>query len=315
MAPGARRRPKRAGAQAAGPLADRAPSPRRRRPRSPRRSAASGTGTTATRGSATPRSRSARCSASAAARRREAFFWWLMHASQLTRPRLQVLYRLDGGTRAEERSCTSRATAVRPVRVGNGAVEQTQLDIYGELLQTRVAVRRRPVTGSTASIGDGGSPRSPTSSAGTGASRTRDLGGTRRAAALHPVEDDVLGRARPRGRLAEAGRIPAATWPLARERGRDRGVHRGPLLVRRAAELHPVGGAASSTPACCSARASGTATPRASASGARSTRCGGTWATGAPLPLPGRRRTAGRGGRVPVLLVLARGGPRDGRAA
>ena len=25
-----------------------------------------------------------------------AFFWWLMHASRLTQPRLQVLYRLDG---------------------------------------------------------------------------------------------------------------------------------------------------------------------------------------------------------------------------
>ena len=31
-----------------------------------------------------------------------AYFWWLMHASQLTHPHLQVLYRLDGGAlRAE----------------------------------------------------------------------------------------------------------------------------------------------------------------------------------------------------------------------
>ena len=30
----------------------------------------------------------------------ESFFWWLLHASQLTHPRLRVLYRLDGGERA-----------------------------------------------------------------------------------------------------------------------------------------------------------------------------------------------------------------------
>src|SRR5215207_358335 len=34
----------------------------------------------------------------------EAFFWWLLHASQLTHPHLQVLYRLNGGGRAPERT-------------------------------------------------------------------------------------------------------------------------------------------------------------------------------------------------------------------
>jgi GH15 family glucan-1,4-alpha-glucosidase len=67
----------------------------------------------------------------------EAFFWWLMHASQITHPRLQVLYRLDGGARAKERTLPLDGYAgSQPVRVGNGAVEQRQLDIYGDLLQT-----------------------------------------------------------------------------------------------------------------------------------------------------------------------------------
>ena len=35
-----------------------------------------------------------------------AFFWWLMHASQLTHPRLQVLYRLDGGVSPPRPSST-----------------------------------------------------------------------------------------------------------------------------------------------------------------------------------------------------------------
>jgi GH15 family glucan-1,4-alpha-glucosidase len=66
-----------------------------------------------------------------------AYLWWLMHASQLTHPRLRVLYRLDGGPRAPERSLALEGyRRSRPVRVGNGAAAQQQLDVYGELLQT-----------------------------------------------------------------------------------------------------------------------------------------------------------------------------------
>ena len=80
-------------------------------------------------------------------REAEAFFWWLLHASQLTHPRLQVLYRLDGGERATERMLDLDGyRGSRPVRVGNAAAEQTQLDIYGDLLKTALIYTeaRRP---------------------------------------------------------------------------------------------------------------------------------------------------------------------------
>jgi GH15 family glucan-1,4-alpha-glucosidase len=66
-----------------------------------------------------------------------AYFWWLMQASQLTHPRLRVLYRLDGGAHAPEQMLPlSGYRASRPVRIGNAAAAQLQLDTYGELLQT-----------------------------------------------------------------------------------------------------------------------------------------------------------------------------------
>ena len=64
-----------------------------------------------------------------------AFFSWILHASQLTHPRIQVLYRLDGRAEAAEESLSLDGyRGSRPVRVGNGAADQLQLDVYGELL-------------------------------------------------------------------------------------------------------------------------------------------------------------------------------------
>jgi GH15 family glucan-1,4-alpha-glucosidase len=72
-----------------------------------------------------------------------AFFSWLQHASQLTHPEVRVLYRLNGRQEADERSLPLRGYRdSRPVRAGNGAAGQTQLDVYGEVLDAAAEFAR-----------------------------------------------------------------------------------------------------------------------------------------------------------------------------
>jgi len=66
-------------------------------------------------------------------------FWWFMQATALTEPEVRVLYRLDGGIGDGVRERTLDLAGYRgsrPVRVGNGAAEQAQHDIYGALFET-----------------------------------------------------------------------------------------------------------------------------------------------------------------------------------
>lgn len=61
------------------------------------------------------------------------FMHWLLHASRLTRPRLQVLYTVDGkpGIREREVPDVKGYRYSVPVRLGNAAASQHQLDVYG----------------------------------------------------------------------------------------------------------------------------------------------------------------------------------------
>ncbi len=65
----------------------------------------------------------------------EAFVSWLLHATRLTRPRLGVLYDVFGEKTPKERSLPlSGYFGSRPVRTGNAAKDQLQLDVYGEVI-------------------------------------------------------------------------------------------------------------------------------------------------------------------------------------
>jgi GH15 family glucan-1,4-alpha-glucosidase len=66
----------------------------------------------------------------------EAFLSWLLHTTSMSLPELQVLYDVYGETRLTEHTLDhlSGFADSRPVRVGNDAHGQLQLDIYGEVV-------------------------------------------------------------------------------------------------------------------------------------------------------------------------------------
>lgn len=65
------------------------------------------------------------------------YMHWLLHASRLTRPRLQVLYTLFGKTQGKEEEVAGVPgyRGSLPVRVGNAASTQHQLDVYGWVVE------------------------------------------------------------------------------------------------------------------------------------------------------------------------------------
>ena len=65
-----------------------------------------------------------------------AFLEWLLHATKLTQPKLQVVYDIFGETALAEHELRHLEgyRGIGPVRVGNAAHTQLQLDIYGEVV-------------------------------------------------------------------------------------------------------------------------------------------------------------------------------------
>ncbi|HLW54606.1 MAG TPA: glycoside hydrolase family 15 protein [Candidatus Angelobacter sp.] len=63
------------------------------------------------------------------------FLTWLLHATRLTQPELRILYTVFGRRGPLERELSLRGHCdSRPVRIGNDARGQRQLDVYGEVI-------------------------------------------------------------------------------------------------------------------------------------------------------------------------------------
>jgi GH15 family glucan-1,4-alpha-glucosidase len=74
-----------------------------------------------------------------------AFLDWMLHATRPTWPELQVLYDVFGEARLPEREVPHLVGYAdsRPVRIGNDAHQQLQLDVYGEVVDAVSRFARR----------------------------------------------------------------------------------------------------------------------------------------------------------------------------
>ncbi len=139
---------------------------------------------------------------------------------------LQIMYGIDGRRDLTESTLDhlSGYAGARPVRIGNGAFDQRQNDVYGAVLDSFLLHTRTEQAAPAPALAD---------HPGTGRvcdervaePRPGHLGGARRSAALCVVEAHVLGRARSRRQARRDPRRPGAPGGLERDRRGDQGGH------------------------------------------------------------------------------------------
>ena len=174
----------------------------------------------------------------------EAQAWrdWLLRAAAGSPSQLQIMYGIGGERRLTESELDwlPGYEQSRPVRIGNAAHEQLQLDVYGEVMDALHQARtRRPRRVRHAMGLPAQRARAPRDH--LAAARSRDVGGARRAPAVHVLEGHGLGRARPR--RSAPSRPSASTGPIDRWRTLRRQIHDDVCdarLRRRARKFRPV---------------------------------------------------------------------------
>ena len=271
-------------------------------------------------GSATRRSRCGGCTRSGFDWEANDFFYFIADVAERRRRAADHVRRRRRARASTETTLDhlSGYEGARPVRIGNGAYNQHQHDMWGAVLDSVYLHTKSRDRLDERHLAD---PRAPGRGGDRALARARPghLGGPRRAAALHLLEGDVLGGGRPRRAAGPAPR-GAPSWPTAGRRVADeihadicangvdeRGVftqHYGDDRPGRLAAAHAAG-------ALPAARG-----PRGSGHGARDRRRADRGRPGAALPGRGdRRRADGRGGQLHDLLLLAGVRPRRDRRA
>ena len=159
--------------------------------------------------------------------RRQIGALWLRRAVAGNPAQVQIMYGLAGERRLDEWEVPWLAgyEGAKPVRIGNAAAKQLQLDIYGEVMDALLQARRRGLTAAEHALGAAAqahrAPRNDLAGA-----RRGHLGGARRPRALHAFEGDGLGRVRPGHQERRAIRLrgPGRSLAQAARRNPRRGL-------------------------------------------------------------------------------------------
>ena len=128
--------------------------------------------------------------------RKEAASWrdWLLRAVAGDPSQMQILYGIAGERQIPELEIDWLAgyEGSRPVRVGNAAIGQFQLDVFGELMDALYVARRSGLSPEAAAWS---LQRHPDRASRDDLARARrgHLGGARRAPPVHPFQGDGLG--------------------------------------------------------------------------------------------------------------------------
>ena len=189
-----------------------------------------------------------------------AFMDWLRERFSEARPEghgpLQIMYGIDGRSELEEEVLDHLEgyQGSAPVRIGNGAADQLQLDIYGELIDSVYFYSRQRVPGRPRLVGRP-QPRDRLDLRQLGPGRRGHLGGARRAQALHLLAAHVLGGPRARGEDRPRARAPGRPAEVAGRRATRSTTRSWPGAgTRSARRSSSTTTASSSTPRCSSCR-------------------------------------------------------------
>ncbi len=258
----------------------------------------------------------------------EARAWrdWLLRAIAGSPEAVQIMYGVAGERRLVEVELPWLAgyEGSQPVRIGNGASEQRQLDVYGEVADALYQAREQ---GLEASDDAWATHEQAARLARVGLARARrgNLGGARPAASLHALEGHGLGRVRPGSEAHAAFRTRGPGGPLASRSGKTireevlrNGYRRGARHLRAVLRLRT-----GLTPASCSSRSSAFCRPTTRGSSAPSRRfSASSCATVSSSGIAPTRRTSSVDGLPPgegvflpcsfwLAAVLAQQGRRD----
>ena len=154
----------------------------------------------------------------------EAQAWrdWLLRAVAGSPDQLQIMYGIGGERRLTEwvAPWLPGYENSAPVRIGNAAHSQLQLDVFGEIMDVHHQARRSGLSSNEFGMGRAARVHRA-SDKDLARARSRHLGSPRRTPAFHPFQGHGLGRVRSRDQERRDVRAAGGARSMAQGAGRN----------------------------------------------------------------------------------------------